>query len=47
MNVRFNLHKYPLRHQTLACFAYMVFCIFLWATGIILCDKLIQALYFR
>ena len=47
MNVRIDHHRYPLRNQTLACFAWMVFCISLWAAGILLCKTIIETLYFR
>jgi hypothetical protein len=47
MNVRLDHHDYPPRHSTLACFTWMLFCTSLWAAGIILCVKLIDALYFR
>lgn len=47
MNLRLNHQQYPPTHSTFACFTYMVFCISLWTAGIILCVKIIEALYFH
>jgi hypothetical protein len=47
MNVKLEHHQYPPKNPTLACFAWMVFAIALWTAGILLCEKIIEALYFR
>jgi len=46
MNVRFGHHQYPPRHQTLAFVTWLVFCISLWAVGILLSKMIIEALYY-
>jgi len=40
-------HEYPLRNQRRAIVSWLLFCIALWATGILVCEKIIEALYFR
>ncbi len=47
MNVRFDHHQSPSKNQTLACITWLVFCIALWAAGILLCKTIIETLYFR
>jgi hypothetical protein len=47
MNAQFGHRQFPPRNTNLACVTWLLFCMFLWTTGIILCVKIIDALYFQ
>ena len=44
MNLRFDHHMY---HGVLSTLAWLAFCISLWALAILLCETVIEHLYFR
>jgi hypothetical protein len=47
MNVRLASPTYPPRHAALGRVVWMLICICLWGLGIILCETVIDHLYFR
>jgi hypothetical protein len=47
MNVRLAPRMYPVRNAVLNRLVWMLICICLWALGILLCETVIEHLYFR
>ncbi len=47
MNVRILNHTHPFNNAALNRLVWMLFCIALWALGLILCETIIEKLYFR
>ena len=47
MNVSLHHHTHPLKDTTLTCLAWLIFCIILWALGLLLCEMIIERLYLR
>ena len=47
MNVSLPHHSHPLKDAKLACLAWLIFCITLWALGFLLCATIIERLYLR
>jgi len=47
MNLRFDHHMYRPKDGMLSTLAWLAFCISLWALAILLCETVIEHLYFR
>jgi hypothetical protein len=47
MNVRILNRTHPLNDAALFRLVWMLFCIALWALGLVLCETIIEELYFR